>query len=513
MAKITNIRKHIQDWDEKIYNDIKTSDTIKKLQDDEAFKIPGDTILAIPSNSFLRRDKTQVVFYGRVFLDSWSLRITPNHAAIIALFDGERTIDDITTLLHEYCGGSTEVNDFKLRRALHWAEVLTPNKNRVVKVTDSNRASLSIKKYDPKDFFIPKEQVELKIPLDKPISMMWMPTSVCQTDCIYCYATRRDMPQSELLSDTRVKELFDEAAEIGVVKVNVDGGDALCRKNIAELLSYAISLDLQVDISTKGYVSKDMAKKLADAGIKIMQFGFDAPTPELFDKIVRRKGHFYRTIESLHNCVDAGIAVRTNSILVQESAPYIHELISLLHTLPLRDMKIAAAFRTAYRHTDGLVLPESQKQWLREQIDILKEKYPEGKIKFECRSDYLDMTDKQKKEAFETYPRCAIGTDALIITPDGKVVMCEQSPHDPDFVVGDVKHNNIMDVWQCEKMQAFRYVTREQYKGTVCYDCEQFEECFHQKGGCLILTVKAYGTRFAPLPPCPKAPKYDVALM
>lgn len=203
---------------------------------------------------------------------------------------------------------------------------------------------------------------------------------------------------------------------------------------------------------------------------------------------------------------------RTNTILTQQTYRHIHELVDLLYTLPLRDMKITTAFRSLHRPDETLLLREDQKQWLRAQIAQLTEIHPDGKIKFQCSTDYQAMTAGQRERAFDKFPSCGIGMDTIIITPDGKVSMCEQSPQSEEFIVGNVKENAIMDVWQCDRMKAFINVRRSSFKGTVCYDCDDFDRCLHKKGGCFILSMKAYGTRFAPHPACPKAPPYAMAL-
>jgi len=478
--------------------------------DDPALRLPDDSVLAIPMDTFMRKDPAQVIIYGREFLDLWCYRLLPAQAAMVALFDGQRTLGEISSLIQGYAGGSKALNDYKARRVLAWLKY--GNGDREVLIDRRAEPHRPFKTYDPSQFYIPAEQVHIASRLHAPVSLLLMPTSACFTDCVYCYATRRPIAQKDLLSDSRIKELLDEAAEIGVIQLNLDGGDALCRKNIVDLIAYAIRRNLSVDVSTKAYISPDLAKALFDAGLTVIQLGFDAPTPELFDKIVGRKGHFEKTIQSIRNCANAGISPRTNSILTFESVGMIHQLIDLLHTLPLRDMKIAPAFRSIYRHRDNLLLTDQQKIWLREQIEILMQKYPEGKIKFECKDDYMALNDGDKAKEFENFPRCGAGTETMIVAPDGKVVMCEQSPHTDEFVVGNVKHQSLLEVWQGEKMSQFKQVPREQFKGSVCYDCEDFEDCVHERGGCYVMTLKAYGTRYAPHPACPKAPPYAVAL-
>lgn len=469
------------------------------------YGMPEDSYFAAFPNTRMRKDSRQIVFYGSTFLDFWGYRLTPPQAIILALFDGTRRLRDVRRMVQDYAGGTDELNDLKIRRALAQVEA---SKGQSRFIVDAKPITADHEVFDPRDFFIPHDEVELTVDLDKPIAMMWMPTSVCQTDCVYCYATRKTMEPSRLLTDQRVRELLDEAGDIGICTMNVDGGDALCRKNIAELLAYAIGKRMSVDLSTKAYISRAMARDLVAAGIGIIQIGFDAPYPDLFDKTVGVTGHFHRTLESIKNCAEEGLSVRTNSILTAETHVHVRQLVHLLSTLPLVNWKIAPAFRTAHRHREGLLLSEQQKQWLREEVRQLQLEHGD-KVQFECQSDYQALSSDERQRAFHDFPRCGIGRECIIITPDGKVSMCEQAPYAEEFIVGDVSQQSIVEVWQGEAMRKFKFPSADDFKGTACHGCEDFEDCYHKKGGCMILSVKAYATRFAPSPCCPKAPPYS----
>lgn len=305
----------------------------------------------------------------------------------------------------------------------------------------------------------------------------------------------------------------DRHRDLGIISMNLDGGDALCRRGIEDIFAHATEFDIQLDLSTKVYISKERARDLFRSGVRLIQLGFDAPIPELFDEIVGRKGHFDKTLQSIQNCVDAGIKVRTNSILTSKSYRYVHELVDLLLSLPLLNIKVASTFRSHYRGTPDLLLNESQKIWLRKQMAILLEKYPDGRINWECKSDYLALSSQDRKKTFDEFPRCGAGSQSIIITPNGDVVMCEQSPQTEEYIVGSVKHHSIMDVWSSWAAQKFKRVTQARFGGTVCEHCDTFEYCYLNKGGCMIETIKAYGSRYHPHPACPKAPEYALPIM
>jgi radical SAM protein with 4Fe4S-binding SPASM domain len=472
------------------------------------FKVPRDHVLAFSWNTFLRKDSTQIVYYGREFLATWSGRIAPSQAVLLACCDGKRSIAEIARLLADHNGESLEMAEFKVRALLCFCQALS--RNYFVDLTEHPEAPYRV--YDPGEFAQLDRPLAYTPLYERPVSMMWMPTWVCQTDCVYCYAARKKVDGKDLLSDERVHELLEEAHELGIISMNVDGGDALCRQNITEIFAHATQLDIELAVSTKAHVTKESARELYRSGLRRLQVSFDAPFPKLFDEMVGRPGHFQRTLETIHNCVEAGIKVRTNSILTSKSYRYIHELVDFLLALPLFNIKIAPAFRSFYRGTPDLLLTEPQKQWLREQMPILIEKYPDGRINWECKSDYLAASPEKRQEVFRDFPRCGVGSECIIITPNGDVVMCEQCPQEEQFIVGNVKHRSIMDVWTSPAFRQFKQVTQEQFRGTVCGDCEDFASCYLEKGGCFIETLKAYGSRYHPHPACPKAPAYATPL-
>ncbi len=132
-------------------------------------------------------------------------------------------------------------------------------------------------------------------------------------------------------------------------------------------------------------------------------------------------------------------------------------------------------------------------------------RYAGRAVNWEC-SDVLDMTPEERAERFRGRPLCSSARTQCVVTPDGKVVTCEQSPQDGEFVAGDLKVQSLKEVWDSTEMKRFSHMPREKFESTACYDCKEFEECIHQRGQCDLDSLKASGTMYAPSPYCPKAP-------
>jgi radical SAM protein with 4Fe4S-binding SPASM domain len=359
---------------------------------------------------------------------------------------------------------------------------------------------------DPADYILPTDEYRAR--LDKPVSLMLMPTDKCLTDCIYCYACRRAVDTSRLLKLKRIDQLMDEARSIGVCLVNLDGGDLFAREEHIEIVSAIAGRGMGVGISTKARISKEKARQIYDSGVRWIQVGLDAPTKEMAAYLVNRSDYLDRTVETIRNLAEAGIRTRTNSIIVRETLHLLPDLVDLLMTLPLMNIKIAPAFRSIYRGGEDMLLTLQQKTWYKEQMRKAEEKYPDrtGDIQWECREDSRDMSPDARAARFSERPLCSSGRTQIIITPDGKVVTCEQSPQTGEFVCGDCSVQSIEEVWNSKELEAWYKPTQEKFRGTACYDCADFSQCIPLKGQCWLHAYRAYGSPYAPDPDCRRAP-------
>ncbi|GHT17934.1 radical SAM protein [Planctomycetales bacterium] len=426
------------------------------------------------------------------------LRLLPQQVVCLSLFDGKRTLKEVTEALAFLSDCNFAAADLKVRYFLFRIDYGKQN----VLVDRTMFPNAPIQQINFEDYFV-KDTVRT-LRLDAPTSLLIMPTDKCLTDCEYCYACRKPVPDGKLLTVKRILELIDEAHQIGVISINVDGGDVFARKEHIEILERILGYGIEPSISTKGYISKEKAKELSRIGLKWLQVGLDS-TREMCDKLVRRPGYFDRMVETIHNLTDAGIRVRTNSIITRESLHLLPELVDFLMTLPLFDIKVAPAFLGLYRSNESMLLTKLQKQWYRKVMEEKVKQYPDHKINHECEEDILDAAESERADWFQSRPYCSSGRTQIVIAPDGKVTTCEQSPQDGEFVCGDVTTQSIMDVWNSDALKRWYEPQKESFTGTACYDCDAFQSCVQGMGHCWLQVLKMQGSLYAPHPYCPKS--------
>ena len=475
-----------------------------QLLSDESFRthpvvgLPDDTVWGLPARNRLRKDSTQVLYYGNSLFDVWSCRLLPQQVVCLSLFDGRRALREIAEAVAFLSDCNYVAADLKVRYFLKVINAFQSGKF----VDLKKYPTAPIQTFQVEDYLV--ENSALRLRLDAPLSLILMPTDKCLTDCTYCYACRRPIAEENFLSLRRIEELISEAKELGVSSVNLDGGDFFARKEHMAILEWILNAGMEPTISTKAYISKEKAAKLAELGLKWIQIGLDS-TRDMCDRLVQRSGYFDRTVESIFNLTNAGIRTRTNSIITRESLPYLPDLVDFLMTLPLSDIKVAPAFLGIYRGDESLLLTADQKKWFRSTMEEKEKQYPTHKINWECDDDIIDADVSVQNGWFRDRPYCSSGRTQIVITPDGKVTTCEQSPQEGVFICGDVTHQSIMDVWNSDALKEWFEPPREEFRGTACHDCVDFQPCVHGMGHCWLQVYKMQGRLHAPHPYCPKA--------
>jgi len=117
-------------------------------------------------------------------------------------------------------------------------------------------------------------------------------TDRCNLRCIYCMPPRgvRLMPHSALLSYEEIHTIVKAAAELGISKVRLTGGEPLVRVGLSELIKMLAQIETIDDISltTNGVLLSHYAAELKSAGLRRVNVSLDTLRPDRFELITRR---------------------------------------------------------------------------------------------------------------------------------------------------------------------------------------------------------------------------------
>ncbi len=116
-------------------------------------------------------------------------------------------------------------------------------------------------------------------------------TDRCNLRCVYCMPSEGPVPldHKEILRYEEIIRVVRVAAQIGVRRVRITGGEPLVRKDVTYLISSLRNIEGIKDLSltTNGILLSRYADKLAEAGLKRINISLDSLRPDRYKEITR----------------------------------------------------------------------------------------------------------------------------------------------------------------------------------------------------------------------------------
>lgn len=111
----------------------------------------------------------------------------------------------------------------------------------------------------------------------------------CNLQCIYCVPPGSIpwTPKAELLTDAEIARVVRAAADLGICKVRITGGEPLVRPGLPDLIQTLSSISgiKEVSLTTNGTLLARWAQDLAVAGLKRLNISLDTLWPHRFRQI------------------------------------------------------------------------------------------------------------------------------------------------------------------------------------------------------------------------------------
>ncbi len=142
-------------------------------------------------------------------------------------------------------------------------------------------------------------------------------TDRCNIRCFYCMPEEgiAFQPREDILSFEEIARFARVAANLGVTKLRITGGEPLVRKNLPELVEMLANIDgiEDIAITTNGVLLRNLARPLRDAGLRRLNVHLDTLDRERYIKITRRDD-FHRVLDGIDAALEAGLPVKLNAV-------------------------------------------------------------------------------------------------------------------------------------------------------------------------------------------------------
>ena len=247
-------------------------------------------------------------------------------------------------------------------------------------------------------------------------------TERCNFRCQYCMPDKPFswVPKENLLSLDELFLFIKAAMDEGITKVRITGGEPLLREGLDHFISMIYNHNPEVDLAltTNGYLLKQTAGKLKDAGLKRLNISLDSLKPEVAQKIAQ-KDVLKDVLAGIEEALKVGLKVKINMVPLKGIND--DEIVDILDFCKARRIEVRFI-----EYMENSVANTSIKGLLgKEILEKIKEKYTIRKVGREGSSpsfSYLledgykfGLIDPHKHDFCETCNRIRLTAEGYLI--------------------------------------------------------------------------------------------------
>lgn len=149
-------------------------------------------------------------------------------------------------------------------------------------------------------------------------------TDRCNLRCIYCMPSDgiKLMNHNDILTYEEIYTIAQAAAELGISKVRVTGGEPLVRSGLPQLIQMLSGINTVDDISltTNGTLLTSYAAELKQAGLNRVNISLDTLNPDKFKRITRSNSNLSDVLAGIKAAKAAGLnPVKLNMVVMADT--------------------------------------------------------------------------------------------------------------------------------------------------------------------------------------------------
>lgn len=332
-----------------------------------------------------------------------------------------------------------------------------------------------------------------------PMAMLAELTHRCPLACLYC-SNPVALTQAEAeLSTGEWVDVFQQAADLGVLHLHLSGGEPAARRDLVELTKAAASSGLYTNLITSGVgLTAARVDRLMAAGLDHLQLSIQGVSAESADRISGYEGGYGRKLAVAGWVAAAGIPLTLNAVCHRQNMNEIEAMIELAIRLQARRIEIATVqFHGWAERNKATLMPT------RAQVEQATRTVAEARQKYQG----ILVIDYVPADYHADYPKACMGgwgRVGLNVTPAGRVLPCHAAETIPGLSFETVRESPLARIWY--ESSAFNAYRGEQWMPELCRNCARKTVDF---GGCRCQAMALAKDASATDPVCIRSPLRD----
>ncbi len=339
----------------------------------------------------------------------------------------------------------------------------------------------------------------------------WRCTFGCDFNCVHCTSAGKPSTSDEFSTEA-AKRLVDQAYEFGASFFGVTGGEALRRKDLFEVLTYARKIGMSTSIITDGRLLDD--KAFAQVVKNETKVSVSIDGGEVTDDLVRGKGSYAASVKAVERLSKANLL----NCLVYTLANVSDTVTNVNETDFRAVLDLGEKYGARWVIYHGMIPYSKDPDALKAAPSAAQNEWAWNKL-YDLRVEYKGKPDinvyypsyarvaKQRGIAdwdnwFNHFflGRCFFGK-FMSIAENGDAIPCS---YNDVFRFGNTQKQSIQEIWDnLQKSEFFSNVRDKVNLKGKCGVCEYKDIC----GGCRTSAYFYTGDILGPDPQCAYIPK------
>lgn len=332
-----------------------------------------------------------------------------------------------------------------------------------------------------------------------PIGILAELTHRCPLQCPYCSNPVALLKANKELSTETWVNIFNQAADLGILQVHMSGGEPTLRQDLEELVATLAARSVYTNLITAGVnLSGARIEALKEAGLDHVQLSIQGATAEVTELIGKHKKGFAQKMETAKHVRAAGLPLTVNAPIHRHNIHQVADFIELALQLDADRLEIANVqyYGWAYINRSAL-LPALED--VERQVEIVEE--ARTRLKGVLNIDFVTP------DYYADYPKPCMGgwaQDAFVIVPDGTVLPCHAAQTITGLSFDNAADKPLAEIW--EGSPAFEKYRGFEWMSEPCKSCPRREL---DRGGCRCQAFAVTGDAAQTDPACVLSPHHD----
>ncbi len=295
--------------------------------------------------------------------------------------------------------------------------------------------------------------------------------------------------------------MLKEAEELGVVQVNLTGGEPLVRADLEEIAASARHHQMYTNLITSGVpLSKERLAALKRAGIDAVQLSLQDTTPELSRRIAG-VDRLAEKLVSARYIAEVDLPLTINVVLHRENLDRVGDFIAIAERMGAHRVELA---NTQYM---GWALANRRRLLpTLAQLDSARAVAEEARERLRGKMEVLFVLP----DYYSGYPKACMDGWArrfIVVAPDGLALPCHGAHTLDGFEFPNVRDRSLG--WAWSESEGFRRFRGEDWMPEPCKSCDKRHVDF---GGCRCQSFHLVGDAAATDPACRLSPHHGIVV-